>query len=214
MIDLYTWTTPNGFKPLIMLEETGLPYEVHPIHLGKGEQRAPEYLRVNPNAKIPALVDRDASGASGGGGGGEVRVFESGAMLVYLAEKTGKFLPASGQGRADVLSWLMFQMAGVGPMMGQLEHFRHAKREDPYPLERYTNEVLRLAKVLEDRLAASTYLAGDYSIADMATVTWARVLPTHFAVDMTPFPSVTRWTATILERPAVKRALAWRPVTA
>ncbi|HSQ66921.1 MAG TPA: glutathione S-transferase N-terminal domain-containing protein [Polyangiaceae bacterium] len=203
MIELYTWTTPNGLKPHILLEEAGLPYRMHAVNLRKGEQKQPEFLRINPNGKIPALVDPE-------GDGGEVRVFESGAMMIYLAEKTGQFLPRSGQARAEVLSWLMFQMGGVGPMMGQLAHFRDAKREDPYPLERYSNEVLRLAKVLDDRLAVVPFMAGDYSIADMATFPWIRRL-SALGVDTAPYPHIARWVAAQEERPAVKRALAWKP---
>jgi GST-like protein len=200
-MDLYTWTTPNGFKPLIMLEEVGLPYKAIAVNLGKNEQHAPEYLRINPNGKIPALVDRDAG----------VQVFESGAILIYLAEKTGKLLPAAGQPRAEVIEWLMFQMSAVGPMFGRLGHFRGARRDDTYALERFTDEVTRITKVLEDRLVGREHLAGEYSIADIATVTWVSGLPTHFRMDMAPYPNVSAWIERVTSRPAVKRALAWRP---
>jgi GST-like protein len=201
MIELYTWTTPNGFKPLIMLEELGTPFRAISINIGSGAQHAAEYLRINPNGKIPALIDPEAS----------VQVFESGAILIYLAEKAGKFLPSSGQPRAEVLEWLMFQMSAVGPMFGQLGHFRGAKREDTYALERFTNEVSRIAKVLEGRLADREHLAGDYSIADIATVPWANALPNYYKIDMAPYPNVTKWLERINARPAVKRALAWKP---
>ena len=172
MIDLYTWTTPNGVKPIIMLEETGLPHRIVPVNIGKNEQFAPDFVRINPNSKIPAMVDDG------------VRIFESGAILIHLAEKAGKFLPASGQARADVLGWLFFQVGSVGPMFGQLGHFRGAKREDPYPLERYQKEVERLAGVLDKRLGEAEYLGGEYSIADMATIGWARALGSYLKFDM------------------------------
>ena len=200
MIELYTWTTPNGVKPLIMLEETGLPYHVTPVDIGKGAQHAPDFVRINPNAKIPAMVDD------------EVRIFESGAILIHLAEKSGgKVLPSTSQARADVLGWLFFQVGSVGPMFGQLGHFRSAKREDPYPLERYTKEVERLAGVMDARLAEVEYLGGEYSIADMATIGWARALGGYYKLDMTRWPNVQRWIDAVVARPAVHRALAWKP---
>jgi GST-like protein len=201
MIELYTWTTPNGVKPLIMLEETALPFHVTPINIGKDEQHAPDYLRINPNGKIPALVDEG------------IRIFESGAILIHLAEKCGdQFLPTSGQARADVLAWLFFQVGGVGPMFGQLGHFRGAKREDPYPLERYTKEVERLAGVMNTRLGETEYLGGaEYSIADIATIGWARALGAYYKFDMTRWPDLQRWIDAVLARPAVQRALAWKP---
>jgi len=199
MIELYTWTTPNGIKPLIMLEEIGLPYHVTPIDIGKGAQHAADYVRINPNAKIPAMVDDG------------IRIFESGAILIHLAEKSGKLLPASGQARADVLGWTFFQVGAIGPMFGQLGHFRGAKREDPYPLERYTKEVERLAGILDARLGEADYLAGEYSIADVMTIGWARALGTYFHFDMKRWPNLQRWIDTVVARPAVQRAIAWKP---
>lgn len=201
MIELYTWTTPNGVKPLIMLEETGLPYHVTPIDIGKGAQHAPDYVRINPNAKIPAMVDEG------------VRIFESGAILIHLAEKSGgKLLPSSGQERADVLGWLFFQIGSVGPMFGQLGHFRGAKREDTYALDRYTAEVERLAGIMDARLGEVEYLGGgEYSIADVATIGWARGLGGYYKFDMTRWPNLQRWIDQVSARPAVHRALAWKP---
>ncbi len=199
MIELYTWTTPNGLKPLIMLEEIGLPYHVTPIDIGKGEQHAADYVRINPNAKIPAMVDDG------------IRIFESGAILIHLAEKTGKLLPTSGQARADALGWTFFQVGSIGPMFGQLGHFRSAKREDPYPLERYTKEVERLADVLDARLGEAEYLAGEYSIADIMTIGWARALGSYYKFDTTRWPKLQRWIDTVVARPAVQRAIAWKP---
>jgi GST-like protein len=205
VIELFTWTTPNGVKPLIMLEETGVPFHVTPVNIGKGEQHAPEYTRLNPNAKIPALIDRSDPNA-------EVRIFVSGAILIHLAEKTGKFLPASGQPRADVLGWLFFQVGSVGPMFGQLGHFRGAKLGDTYALDRFTAEVERLAGVMDARLAEVEYLGGsEYSIADMATVGWARGLGGFFKFDMTRWPNLQKWIERVVARPAVHRALAWKP---
>ena len=200
MIELYTWTTPNGVKPLIMLEETGLPYHVTAVNIGNGEQHAPAYVRINPNAKIPSLVDDG------------IRIFESGAILIHLAEKSGKFLPSSGQARADVLGWLFFQVGSVGPMFGQLGHFRGAKRDDTYALDRFTAEVERLAGVMDARLAEVEYLGGsEYSIADIATVGWARGLAGYYKFDMTRWPSLQKWIDRVVARPAVHRALAWKP---
>jgi GST-like protein len=200
MIELYTWTTPNGVKPLIMLEETGLPFHVTPVNIGKGEQHAPDYVRINPNAKIPAMVDDD------------VRIFESGAILIHLAEKSGKFLPSSAQARADVLGWLFFQVGSVGPMFGQLGHFRSANLADHYALDRYTKEVERLADVMDKRLGETEYLGGaEYSIADIATIGWARGLGGYYRFDMTRRPNLQKWIDRVVERPAVHKALAWKP---
>ena len=164
MIDLYTWPTPNGYKIHIMLEETGLEYRVIPVDINKGEQFDPDFLKIAPNNRIPAIVDQD------GPGGEPFSLFESGAILIYLAEKTGQFLPTEPRARHTVLQWLMFQMGGVGPMLGQVHHFRHyAKEKIPYAIERYTNEGTRLYRVIDRRLAVSEWVGGpDYSISDMA----------------------------------------------
>lgn len=203
MIDLYAWTTPNGYKPILMLEELGAEYRLHPVHLGKDEQHSPEYLRINPNGKIPALVDE-------AGTPGEVVVFESGAILIYLAEKFGRFLPASGQARASALAWLMFQMGGVGPMFGQLGHFMMSK-EPPekleYGLNRYRGETERLYGVLDRRLGEAPFLAGEYGIADMATFPWARSFE-RFGIPRERFPNVARWLDEVGSRPAVAKAIA------
>ena len=168
MIDLYYWTTPNGHKVTIFLEETGLPYKIIPINIGKGEQFKAEFLAVSPNNRIPALVDHEPPG-----GGKPISVFESGAMLVYLAEKTGKFLPKEPRARADVMQWLFWQMGGLGPMSGQNNHFsNYAVDKIPYAMDRYRNEVNRLYGVMNKRLADRPFLAGEYSIADMASYPW------------------------------------------
>lgn len=207
MIDLYSWATPNGHKIHIMLAETGLPYRLHKIDLGKGEHSRPEYLAINPNGKIPAIIDGD--GPDGDGQGGRpITVFESGAILIYLAEKSGKFLPASPRRRYDVLQWLMFQMASVGPMYGQAWHFRSVAPERiPYAIERYTNEVTRLLRVMEQRLKESAYLGdAEYSIADIAAWPWVKGSE-KYGQDMRDFPNVTRWIGAIAARPAVQRGL-------
>jgi GSH-dependent disulfide-bond oxidoreductase len=203
MIDLYTFTTPNGRKVSVMLEETALPYTTHVVHIGKGEQLTPEYLKVNPNNKIPAIVDSE------GPGGGPYTVFESGAILIYLAEKSGQLLSKDPRGRYDAIQWLMLQMSGVGPMFGQAMHFTRAAPEKlPYAIERFTKEVARLLKVLDDRLAVVEYLAGDYSIADIATYPWvAPILESGFAKTLGDFPDITRWAKTLGERPAVQRGM-------
>jgi GST-like protein len=201
MIELHAWPTPNGFKISIMLEEVGLPYEVRPIDIGKGDQFDPEFLRISPNNKIPAIVDTD------GPGGSSISVFESGAILIYLAEKTGKLLPSSGPARYPVLEWVMFQMGGIGPMLGQVHHFRHYAPEPiPYAIDRYTNEANRLYGVLDRRLRDREWLAGDYSIADIATMPWLRY-PERQGVDIAEYPAVQRWRDAILARPAVQRGL-------
>jgi GST-like protein len=203
MIDLYSWTTPNGRKVHIMLEETGLAYEAHPVDIRAGAQFDPEFLRISPNNRIPAIVDRE------GPEGKPISLFESGAILFYLGEKTGKFLPASGQARHKVMEWLMFQMGNVGPMFGQANHFRtYAKEKITYAVERYTNEARRLYGVLDKRLADHEYLAGDfYSIADIATYPWCRV-PERRGVSHDEFPNVKRWFQAIDARPAVIRGNA------
>jgi GST-like protein len=201
MIDLYTWPTPNGFKVSIMLEETGLPYTVIPVDINVGDQFQPEFLKISPNNKIPAIVDRD------GPGGKPYPVFESGAILMYLAEKTGRFLPAPVAERYRVVQWLMFQMGGVGPMLGQTHHFRkYAPEPIPYAIERYTNEAKRLYGVLDTRLGESEYLAGDYSIADMAVFPWIRPHKNQ-GQDLADFPNLKRWFEAIEARPAVQRGL-------
>lgn len=201
MIELYTWTTPNGRKVSIMLEETGLPYNVHAVDISKGEQFRPDYVAINPNSKIPAIIDRD------GPGGAPLAVFESGAILIYLAEKTGKLLPRDAVARMAALQWLMFQMGGVGPMFGQAHHFLRAAPEPvPYGIERYTKETRRLYGVLDRRLGEAAYLAGDYSIADIATFPWVARHEWH-KVELAEFPHVARWYAAIAARPAVARGM-------
>ncbi|PZP58793.1 MAG: glutathione S-transferase [Azospira oryzae] len=201
MIDLYTWSTPNGRKVSIMLEETGLPYAVHPVDIGKGDQFKPEFVAINPNSKIPAIVDPD------GPGGGPFALFESGAILIYLAEKTGRFLPPAPRSRYQVLQWLMFQMSGVGPFFGQAHHFlRYAPQPVPYAMERYHKETLRLYGVMNSALAEREYLAGSYSIADIATYPWVARHDWH-QVDLDEFPHVRRWFEAISARPAVQRGM-------
>ncbi len=200
MIDLYTWTTPNGRKVSIMLEECGLPYNVHPVNIGKGDQFKPEFVAVNPNSKIPAIVDSD------GPGGKPLAVFESGAILVYLAEKTNRFM--TKENRYVVLQWLMFQMGGVGPMFGQVHHFlRAAKEMVPYAIERYTTETRRLYSVLNDHLKNHQYLADEYSIADIATYPWIARYEWH-KTELNEFSHVKRWFDAIAARPAVQRGMA------
>ncbi|MCG6952619.1 MAG: glutathione S-transferase N-terminal domain-containing protein [Betaproteobacteria bacterium] len=201
MIDLYTWGTSNGRKASIMLEECGLPYRVHPIDIGKGDQFKPEFVAINPNSKIPAIVDSD------GPDGGPFTLFESGAILVYLAGKTGKFLPASVSGKYIALQWLMFQMGGVGPIFGQVHHFlRAAKEKVPYAIERFSKENRRLYGVLDTRLGKAPFLAEEYSIADIATYPW--VLRHEWQqVDLAEYPNVKRWFDTLSARPAVQRGI-------
>jgi GSH-dependent disulfide-bond oxidoreductase len=202
MIDLYTWATPNGHKASIMLEELGLDYRVHPIDIGNGEQFAAEFLAINPNAKIPAIVDQD------GPEGGPFAVFESGAILIYLAEKHGQLLPADAGGRSRVLQWLMFQVGGLGPMLGQAQHFRRfAPQPLPYAIARYTEEAVRLYRVLDTRLGDSEFLGGgSYSIADIAAYPWIERAEWQ-GVPLADFPQVRRWLATIGGRPAVRRGM-------
>ncbi|WP_437807129.1 glutathione S-transferase family protein [Sorangium sp. So ce1078] len=198
MIDLYTSTTPNGRKVTIMLEELGVPYNVHHLDLGKGEQKTPEFLAINPNGKIPALVDE-------GGAHGKVTIFESGAILVYLAEREGKLLPKEGPARYEALAWLMFQMGGVGPMFGQAGFFKRATEQVPFAIDRYFGEARRLLEVLEGRLAKASYLAGEYSIADIATYPWVASGTAFLGLETGPH--VSAWLARIGERPAVKRGM-------
>ncbi len=198
MIDLYFWTTPNGYKPLLFLEEAGIDYEIRPVNISKGEQFAPEFLKISPNNRIPAIVDHDPED-----GGGPLAQFESGAILQYLAEKTGKFLPEDARGRAEVLQWLNWQMGGVGPMFGQYLHFVDYAPEDiAYAKERYTREAERLLGVLDKRLADREYIAGAYSIADMAIYPWVRRILERFE----GFENVRRWVRTVADRPATIRA--------
>ncbi len=202
MITLYTSATPNGHKASIALEELGLEYEVHPISLGKQEQKEPWFLAINPNGRIPAIVDHDED---------DFAVFESGAILVYLAEKAGALLPEDVKGRSRVMQWVMFQMGGVGPMMGQANVFsRYAPEKIPYAIERYQRESRRLFEVLERRLSEHEWLADDYSIADIANFAWVR---THWwsGVEIEGLPGLQAWLKRIDERPAVQRGLAIPP---
>ena len=204
-IDLYYWATPNGWKISIMLEECGLPYNVHFVNIGKGDQFKPEFLKIAPNNRMPAIVDPD------GPGGRPVSVFESGAILQYLGRKTGKFYPKEERKRIEVEEWLFWQMAGLGPMAGQAHHFRlYAPEKIPYAIERYTNECRRLYGVLEKRLQGRKYICGDYSIADMACVGWVRPWERQ-GQDPSEFPNVSAWKERVLARPAVVRGMAIKP---
>ncbi len=200
MIQLYTWATPNGRKVSIMLEEIELPYEVHPVNLAQGEQFKQEYLALNPNNKIPAIIDPD------GPGGKPLTLFESGAILIYLAEKTGKLWPRDLRERYEVIQWLMFQMGGVGPMVGQANYFFKLAEKVPYAIERFYKEALRLYRVLDKELAQKEFLAGSYSIADIATYPWVGRHEGHH-VKLEEFPNVKRWFDSIATRPAVKRGM-------
>lgn len=203
MIDLHYWTTPNGHKVSIFLEEAGLPYTIHPVNIGKGEQFQPEFLRIAPNNRIPAIVDQDPAG-----GGGPLSVFESGAILLYLADKTGRFIPQDLRGRTEVLQWLFWQMGGLGPMAGQNGHFHMAAPEKiPYAIERYVKETARLYGVLNKQLEGREYIAGDYSIADMACYPWVVPHKMH-EQKLEDFPHLQRWFSTVQARPAVQRAYA------
>ena len=202
MIDLYTWGTPNGRKVSIMLEECALPYLVHPIDIIKGDQFTADFIAINPNSKIPAIIDQD------GPGGTPFPLFESGAILIYLAEKTGRFLPADARGRYETLQWLMFQMGGIGPMFGQTHHFRKfAPEQIPYAIERYTKETRRLYGVLNTRLGQREFVAGEYSIADMAIYPWCQRADWQ-GVALDDFPWVRRWMERMAERPAVERGMS------
>jgi GST-like protein len=201
MIDLYYWTTPNGHKITMFLEEAGLPYNIVPVNIGKGEQFKPEFLAVSPNNRIPAIVDHEPQG-----GGAPLAVFESGAILLYLADKARRFIPQDVRGRTDAVQWLFWQMGGLGPMSGQNNHFAHyAVDKIPYAINRYRDEVNRLYGVLNKRLADRAFIAGDYSIADMASYPW--VVP-HERQGQTidDFPHVKRWLEAIRDRPATVRA--------
>lgn len=202
MIDLYTWPTPNGHKIHIMLEETGLPYNVIPVDIGAGDQFDPAFLKISPNNKMPAIVDPD------GPDGKPISLFESGAILIYLAEKTGQLLPTEPRARYVTLQWLMFQMGGIGPMLGQAHHFRtYAPEKIDYAIQRYTNEANRLYGVLDRRLGETAYLAGaDYTIADIATFPWLRSHERQ-GVDLSEYANVKRWFDGIAARPAVQRGV-------
>ena len=202
MIDLYTWPTPNGHKIHIMLEETGLAYNVIPINIGEGDQFTAEFLRVSPNNKMPAMVDHD------GPGGEPITLAESGAMLIYLGEKTGRFYPSGARERHVVNQWLMTQMGHVGPMLGQVHHFRnYAPEKLPYAIDRYVNEGKRLYNVLDRRLDEAEWLGGvEYTIADMATFPWIRIHENQ-GIDIDDYPNVRRWVDTIAARPAVERGV-------
>lgn len=206
MIDLYYWPTPNGHKVTLLLEELGLPYQIKPVNIGAGDQFKPEFLAISPNNKMPALVDHQPAD-----GGAPQSVFESGEILLYLAEKTGRFLPADSRGRVAVLEWLFWQMAGLGPMSGQMGHFNvYAPEQIPYAIERYNNEVRRLHGVMDKRLANSAYLGGEaYSIADMASYPWIGAYD-KLPVDFAAFPHLKRWHEAIAARPAIQRAYALR----
>lgn len=201
-IELYYWPTPNGWKVTIFLEEAGLPYHVLPVNIGRGDQFDPDFLRISPNNKMPVIVDPD------GPGGEPISVFESGAILIYLADKSARFIPKDVRDRTKVMQWLMFQVGSLGPMLGQLHHFRnYAPERIPYAVERYSNETRRLYRVLDRRLESRDFVAGDYSIADMAIFPW---IVAHEAqgIALQEFPSVKRWYDRLHARPAVERGLA------
>lgn len=202
MIDVYSWATPNGHKVHIMLEECGLPYRAHPVNIGAGDQFKPEFLTISPNNKIPALVDSE------GPDGRPISLFESGAILLYLAAKTGKFLPKTDRQKFEVLQWLMFQMGGVGPMLGQTHHFRiYAPEKIDYAVNRYTNEAKRLYGVMDKQLAQHRYIAGDeYSIADIAIFPWLRSWKNQ-GIDWADYPHLKKWFDAIADRPAVVRGV-------
>ena len=204
MIDLYFWATPNGKKVSVALEELELAYRVHPINIGRGEQFAPAFLAISPNNRIPAIVDHAPAG-----GGEPISVFESGAILIYLAEKTGKLLPTDVRSRTEVLEWLMWQMGGIGPMFGQANHFvAYAPERIPYAVTRYVNETKRLLKVLDTRLAGREFVAGAYSIADIASYPWVVSARDRLIKDEFDYPNVARWLDAIGARPAVVRGMA------
>jgi GST-like protein len=201
MIELHTWSTPNGRKVSVMLEEVGLPYSVHPVNIGKDEQFRPDFLAISPNNRIPAIVDPD------GPGGKRFSLFESGAILIYLGEKTGKLIPADPAARYTALQWLMWQMGGLGPMLGQTHHFlRAAPEQVPYAINRYKTETRRLYGVLDKRLGQAEHLAGEYSIADVASYPWVARHEWH-QVELADFPNVRRWYDAVGARPAVARGM-------
>jgi GSH-dependent disulfide-bond oxidoreductase len=206
VIDIYYWQTPNGRKITILLEELAIPYKVIPVNIGRGDQFKPEFLAISPNNRMPAIVDHAPAD-----GGPPISVFESGAILLYLADKTGKLIPSDVRGRNDVVQWLMWQMAGVGPMFGQASHFlMYAKEKIPYAIDRYVNEVKRLIGVLDKQLVGREFVAGAYSIADIAIYPWVRSAMERGVTgsDATTYPQTARWLAAISARPAVERAYA------
>ncbi|WP_326524352.1 glutathione S-transferase N-terminal domain-containing protein [Sphingomonas sp.] len=202
MIELYYWPTPNGHKVTMFLEEAGLDYEIHPINIGAGDQFRPEFLAFSPNNRMPAIIDTRPIDQQD-----PLAVFESGAILYYMAEKTGKFFHSDPRGKADVMQWLMWQMGGLGPMLGQNHHFtRYASEKIPYAIDRYVKETARLYGVLDRHLADREFVAGGYTIADMACYPW--ILPEAQGQDMADFPNLARWHAAIAARPATARAYA------
>ncbi len=197
MIDLYTFTTPNGRKASIMLEEVGLAYNVHKIDITKNDQFTPEYVAINPNSKIPAIIDQETG----------ITIFESGAILIYLAEKTGKLLPSDQKGKFQVIEWLMLQMGSIGPMAGQLNHFKkYAPEKIPYAIERYEKEILRLYGVLNKQLSDKEFICKDYSIADVATYPWIAIYESQ-GLTLDNHPHLKRWVETIQQRPAVEKGM-------
>jgi GST-like protein len=200
VIDVYTWTTGNSRKIPIFLEEAAVPYRLHMVDIHNGDQHKPDFVKICPNSKVPAIVDQD------GPGGRPLTLFESGAILIYLAEKTGRFMPTDGAGRYHVIEWVMFQMANVGPMFGQAHHFLgKAPEKMPYAIDRYVKEAARICKVMEQRLGEVDYLAGDYSIADMTTYVWLRN-PKNIGQKLDDYPNIKHWFEAIDTRPAVQRA--------
>ena len=198
MIDLYTFTTPNGYKPSIMLEETQLPYNIHKIDITKNDQFKPEYIAINPNSKIPAIIDQETG----------ITVFESGAILMYLAEKTQQLLPNDQKGKYQVIEWLMLQMGSVGPMFGQLNHFKkYAPEKIPYAIERYEKETIRLYGVLDKQLSNNQYICGEYSIADIATYPWVAIYEMQ-GLTLDNHPHLKRWVETLQQRPAVQKGMS------
>ena len=201
MIDFYAWTTPNGYKIAILLEELGWKYQVVPINIGKGEQFAPEFLEISPNNKIPAIVDHDTADRK------PYAVFESGAIMMYLAEKANRFMPTEVTQHYQVIQWLMFQVGGIGPMFGQAYHFKHASESIPYAISRYTNEASRLYGVMDKRLGEVPFVAQDYSIADMAIFPWASAYSQDFK-NLDDFPNVQRWLKQVGDREAVQKGMS------
>ena len=204
MIELHAWPTPNAFKVSIFLEEAAVPYQIVPVNIGKGEQFSPDFLKISPNNRMPAIVDTD------GPGGQPISVFESAAILMYLGEKHGRFFPQETRQKYKVVEWLFWQMAGVGPMFGQVGHFtRYAPEKIPYAIDRYTNEAKRLTGVLDRRLGDAEFVAGEYSIADMAIYPWVKLgASAYFAEAVTAFPNVKRWLDTLAARPGVQKGMA------